>query len=93
MIIKNWCITSNQNGFTSPENLKYYLNGDVYGNIKFKDGTHVSTSSIQSVIELENCKQIYTRNSTYHVFKDEVNLDYEKEYPNAYERLNMICVE
>ena len=93
MIIKNWSITSNQNGSKAPESLKYYLNGNVYGSDKFKDGTYVRTSAIQDVIKVDGCKQICTMNSTYHIFKDEVDSNYEKEFTDVYEKLNMIYVE
>ena len=63
------------NIFQAPELCKKYLQGNVYGNDRFKEGTFIHTSSIQE-IDLDN-GIVKTRNSTYKLGKiDEEYLEY-----------------
>lgn len=90
MTVKNWSITSDFTSYTAPEMRKYFLCGNVYGNVKFEDGTSIRTSNIIKIEEKNDYKIVHTRNSKYKVFKDDVSEDYENAYPNAYDKLSII---
>jgi hypothetical protein len=48
--IENWSIsTDNSNSFLAPELRSRYLNGQVFGHSRFKDGVNVSTSALQEL--------------------------------------------
>lgn len=89
MKLKNWSIYSVPlNDFSAPELSKFYLQGNVYGNQKFPDGTFVSTSRIIDIKDMGDYKVGVTRSgSEYELHKEDVDPECEKQYPNYYERL------
>ena len=90
-ILKNWSVVNrNTNPFSAPELSIPCLQGNIYndGNGRFADGTLVSTSMINDVINRGDFKEVITRSGTiYKVFKNDVDEEYEKIFPKAYERL------
>lgn len=90
-IMKYWSITSNQDGFTPPELLIYRLQGIIYNDSRgaFPDGSRLHTSSIQRITDCGSHKLVETKNTVYMVSLEDVNPDYEKQFPGAYERLQM----
>lgn len=94
MRLKNWSVFQHEdNGFLPPELQKSYLQGDVYGNPRFEDGDFVTTSRIISVVDKGTHKEAETRSgSVYELYKEDVDQNAEKEFPNYYERLKVISV-
>lgn len=73
---------SDNNGYDAPETIKLYFGGNVFGHPFFKDGDRIITSHITSY---SNGK-FYTFSGTeYELGK--VDEKYEKQFPNAYERV------
>lgn len=89
--LKNWSMyTEGDNGFTAPELLSYHLQGNVYGHSRFDDGVYVNTSSIVDVVDKGDHKEAYTRSgSVYCLYKEDVDPECEKMYPNYYERFGV----
>jgi hypothetical protein len=48
--LENWSTTSQSDAYTAPECLEIILQGNVYGNPKFRDGDHILTSCIVSMV-------------------------------------------
>ena len=91
MKLKNWSIITDVSPFTPPELMHYHLQGNVYGNPKFEDGTNVITSRIIEINDIGDHKEAITRSgSVYELYKEDVDAECEKEYPNYYERLKMV---
>ena len=89
--LKNWCVGGDN--WTAPECRAYHLYGEVYGHPNFEDGASVKTSRIVAIEDKGDHKEVSTGSgSVYVLYKDDVNPEYEKEYPNAYERLSMTRV-
>lgn len=90
MKLKNWSVTSNNNGFMAPEMMKFYLQGNVYGHPRFNDGDPVTTSRIIEINDKGDYKECITRSgSVYELYKEDVDSSAEKEYPNYYDRLKL----
>ena len=84
MKLENWAIVMREtNPFKDPGQIKLQLTGNVYDHPRFDDGTNVITSSIETINEDD--KIITYSGSEYELGK--VCEDYEKQFPNAYERL------
>ena len=91
IILKNWCVGGDN--WMAPECRTYRLHGNVYGHSRFDDGSPVTTSRIVAIKDKGDHKEVSTGSgSVYMLYKDDVDPDYEKEYPNAYERLSMTIV-
>ena len=75
--IEDWAILGHPLGITVPK-----LNGKVYGHTKFVEGESIITSAI---IGKRNGRVVTKSGSEYILGK--VNLDYEREYPGALERV------
>lgn len=90
--MKNWSVTTNQNGFIPPELLQYILQGNIYDDSReyFPDGSQVHTSAIKNIEDRETYKVVITSRTEYKVFPYDVDPEYEKAYPNAYERLSIM---
>lgn len=88
MKLKNWSVTGGFNqDFTSPEFRKYYLKGNVYGHPEFKDGNPVITSRIIEINDKDSYKEVITRSgSVYELYKEDVDKDAEKQFPDYYKR-------
>lgn len=90
MELKNWAVTSNDNGYNATELLKFYMCGNVYGSTSFEDGTPIATSRIVDMEDHDDYKVVITRSGSRYILKaDEVDKGYEAMYPNAYNRLSM----
>lgn len=91
MRLKNWSVYSVPlNDFAAPELSKFYLQGNVYDNPKFPDGTFVSTSRIMEIKNIGEYKVGITRSgSEYELHKEDVDKECEKQYPNYYDKLKM----
>jgi len=88
-ILKNWGITLNCGGYLDPMLAKKQLHGFICDDSRgvFPDGMRITTSNINYVIDKESCKIVVTRNTHYTIFADEINPEYKKQFPNAYEQL------
>ncbi len=91
MVVKNWSIFADDNhGFRAPELCSRRLQGNVYGNPKFRDGDPINTSGIMRIEDMGDHKDIITRSgSRYSVYPEDVNPECEKRFPNYYERLKL----
>lgn len=72
--IDNWSISSNDNGFTAPERIKYYVHGYVYGHPNFNDGDPVTTAYILE-LDVER-RYVKTKSREYEL--GTINPDYQK---------------
>jgi len=81
--LENWCVTCD-NPFQAPEARTPRLHGKVFNHPKFEDGKSINTSGIMAFNSEEN-KIIVRSGKLYEL--GEVDPNYEKEFPNAYERL------
>ena len=79
--LENWSITG-RDPYLAPELQEACLYGTVYGHLRLKDGNTVVTSSI---VKSEGEIIITHSGSQYELGK--VDPEYEKEFPNARERL------
>lgn len=88
--IKNWAVINEFGNYAKPDMTGTRgIVGNVYGNPKFADGTYVVTSKIQDVKEEFSYKKVYTQNSIYYLFPEEVEDIYKKSFPDAYNKLSM----
>ena len=69
--LENWSVgDKGKNPYMAPELRKKYLNGEVYDNHNFKDGTNITTSSIKNVdLELESAIVTTSSGSKYRLGK------------------------
>jgi len=79
--LENWSIVF-KDPYQAPECRKSYLQGNIYGREDIEDGKFVTTSSI---IKTED-NLVYTKSGSLYEL-GEPNVEYEKLYPNAKERL------
>jgi len=88
-IMKNWSIGSNQDGFKSPELVRLHLSGNIHDDSseRFNNGDYVSTGSIVEVVDCESHKIVSTGRADYTVYPDDVDPEYERQFPGAYKRL------
>jgi hypothetical protein len=90
--LKNWSVYGIPlNDFAAPELSKFYLQGNVYGNPKFPDGSFISTSRLLEIKDMGCCKIGVTRSeSEYELYKEDVSVECEKQFPNYYDRLKLV---
>lgn len=89
--IKNWSVflEGEDNKYLAPELHSYRLQGRVYGHPKFNDGDPVYTSEIVKITDKGTHKEVMTKSgSVYELYKEDVNPECEKQFPNYYNRLN-----
>ena len=86
--VKNWFVTSNQDGFLAPELVRNYLCGNAYGHPRFNDGDPITTSPIMGVADWNAYKIVETKNTEYIVYPEDVSKEYEKAFPDAFNRLS-----
>jgi hypothetical protein len=73
--LENWSIIEDSsNPYLAPECRKKRLQGNIYGDARFEDGTSVTTSSLQS-IDIDK-KIAQTKNTVYQL--GQMSLDYQK---------------
>ncbi len=83
MRLENWAKIANpESPFQAPEMWIPQLTGDVYGHPRFEDGTGVTTSRIMGK---RDGKVITYSGLEYEL--GEVDAEYEKLYPDAFNRL------
>jgi|GEM_PF-2352844 len=90
-IMKNWHISNTSDGFTAPELVKHTLVGEIFNDSaeRFSDGDRIRTSAIQNIRILADHKIIETANTQYVIYPENIDHEYERQYPGAYERLKM----
>jgi hypothetical protein len=90
MKLENWSIVQEElNPYQPPEMHRQCLHGKVYHHPDHADGTEITTSVI---VDAHN--RIVTTRSGSEYILGEVDPEYEKQYPNAKQRLfktNLIC--
>jgi hypothetical protein len=59
--MENWSVTGDYDEYTPPELRHHYLQGNVYGHPKHKDGNYLHSSFIVNVIG----RTVETNNTTY----------------------------
>lgn len=91
MRLKNWSVTSDVDArFIAPEMIHYHLQGNVYGHPRFNDGDPVTTSRIIEINDKGDYKEAITRSgSVYELYREDVDKEAEKQFPNYYERLKL----
>lgn len=89
VILKSWAVWSTVDKYTAPELRTQVLVGNVYGHPRFADGTEVHTSSIREIVPHDNYKIVRTKNTEYHLYREDVDPCYLEFFPDAYERLSM----
>lgn len=91
MRLKNWSVTSDVDKyFAAPEIRHYYLQGYVYNHPRFNDGDPVITSRIIEINDKGDYKEIITRSgSVYELYREDVDIEAEKQFPDYYERLKL----
>lgn len=89
--LKKWSVfVVNKSEFQAPELGVPHLQGDIYGDSRFLDGTHVNTSRIVSISDCGDFKKAITRSGTEYILREsEVDAECEKQFPNYYQRLNL----
>jgi hypothetical protein len=89
--MKCWSVISKSNGFTAPELLKHYLNGQIYDDSRrlFSNGTGITTSSIHKITDCGTHKIVETKNTLYAVYPTDVDPAYESAFPGAYAKLQL----
>ena len=85
--IKNWSMMANP--YQAPEIQIHFLRGNVFGHPRFKDGSQVDTSSIVGIDDHGEYKIVHTQNTDYKVIMSDVDPEYEKLFPGAYDRLSV----
>lgn len=94
MRLKNWSVFSEGSDFQAPELWTKRLQGYVYGHARFKDGDHINTSSIVGIVDKGTHKEAKTQSgSVYELYKEDVDPECEKQFPNYYDKLKMIRKE
>ena len=91
MLLKNWSVTSDIDArFIAPEMMHYHLQGEVYGHPRFENGRNVITSRIIEINDKGDYKEAITRSgSIYELYREYIDKEAEKKYPNYYERLKL----
>lgn len=88
MKLKNWSVFSKGSDFLPPELQSPHLQGNVYGNERFPDGTYVHTSRIVSIEDKGTHKEATTASgSVYELHKEDVDPAAERQFLGYYERL------
>ena len=88
--MKDWAFISGEaklNPFRAPELNPVRLHGKIFGSENFKDGSQVTTSIIQRMIEEQGVIIVETMHSKYIIRKEEVSGEYEAKWGNVWEKL------
>lgn len=86
-ILKNW-YCSDKKWFQpcSPEET-VVLCGEAYEHAFYENDRLITTSMITKVETKEDHKEVYTLNSIYWIYPEDVNREYKEIYPDYYEKL------
>ena len=89
--MKNWFIGQSGTDYTAPELRRPILIGNIFGHDDpdFPDGTECKTPIIKGMRQEDGYKVVIAGKHEFTVYAKDVLEDYEKEFPNAYERLNI----
>lgn len=89
--LKKWSIfVVSKSEFQAPELGVPHLQGEIFGDSRFPDGTHVNTSRLVGIADRGDFKKATTRSGTeYTLRENEVDPECEKQFPNYYQRLNL----
>ena len=73
--LKNWSIFNRKpNPFATPETGTFHLQGNAYGHPNFNNGDPVKTSSIISISDKGDHKEVTTQSGTiYNIYAEEVD--------------------
>lgn len=95
MRLKDWSVTSDVDvRFAAPEMMHFHLQGNAYGHPRFNDGDSVTTSRIIKINDKGDYKEAITRSgSVYELYKEDVDTEAEKQFPNYYERLKLKYID
>ena len=89
--MKCWGVITDQTGFKAPETVKQCLVGNIYNDSRFANGDPVKTSAIHNIVDYGDYKEIETATGTkYAVYPDDIDPEYERQFPRAYERLRVV---
>lgn len=92
--LKNWSIFLEDNKYLAPELRSYRLQGNVYGHPKFNDGDPIYTSKIVKITDKGTHKEVITQSdSVYELYKEDVDPNCEKQFPDYYERLHLTILK
>lgn len=91
MILKNWSLAcSSVDYYKAPELQTIALQGEVYDDPRFPDGTFIATTRVVDVVDYGDYKIAKTRSgSEYRLTKENVNPAAEERYPNYFDKLNL----
>ena len=81
--INNWCVTAQADAYTPPEGIRECLGGEVVNHPKYPN--QVKSLLTSAIVGYEDgCIKV----ASGHLYElGTVDPDYEKAYPNAYQRL------
>lgn len=82
MRLEKWSVVSSATGYTAPELVTLQLHGNVYGHQRFPQGKEVTTSAIDKI----DGNTVVTRSGSRYEL-GEIDLEYEKLYPDAKAKL------
>jgi hypothetical protein len=90
-VMKNWSLTSDNSGYLASELTSCKLQGQIYEDSRkqFPDGSQIITSQILGIVGPGPYKIVITQNTCYTVYPDDVDPEYEKMFPGAFERLRV----
>jgi hypothetical protein len=89
-VIKDWALIGDEtkvNPYRAPELNPVRLHGKIFGSENFKDGSQITTSAIQRMIEEQGVIIVETMHSKYIIRKEEMSGKYEAKWGNVWEKL------
>lgn len=89
VILKNWSLTCRSvDHYKAPELQVIALQGEVYGDPRFPDGTFITTTRVVDVVDYGDYKIAKTRSgSEYRLTKENVNPAAAERFPGYFEKL------
>lgn len=86
--IKNWSVFLEEAKYPATETHSYKIQGRVYGDSRLYDGAFTYSSEIVKITDKGTHKEVITDDgSVYELRKEDVDPEYEKQFPNCYDRL------
>ena len=87
--MKNWSLGAKRRECVAPENPTPLLFGEIFGDAKgrFPDGASIRSSRIMGITNCGDYKVVETLNSSYAIYPNDIDLEYESTFPDAYKRL------
>lgn len=85
-ILKNWCFLNCY--------LSVVIQGNVYNNPKFEDGTFISTSLVKDIKFQNDHLEVKTKKSIYCLYPEDIDKDYLNNNPDIWKILcEGICIK